>query len=69
MFKSSQNLRDTQRKVRMSLGIILLVLVLFELTGLIRAVVIILATYWMVTGIVAYCPISEMLETKKHRRR
>ncbi len=61
MFRGTKNLQNNARKVRMSVGIILLVFGLFALTDLLRAVVIIIATYGMITGMVGYCPASEML--------
>jgi predicted membrane channel-forming protein YqfA (hemolysin III family) len=68
MFKRSKNLNDNERLLRMALGFILLFASLWLLTDLARVVVIVLATYAIVTGVVAYCPAAEAFSSSSPRR-
>lgn len=68
MFKKSKNLTDQARVTRMVLGLGLLVLGLYGLSDLFRSVAIVLATYFLVTGIVAYCPATEIFSGSSSRR-
>ena len=68
MFKDSRNLTSSQQKVRIVVGVVLLLIALFWLTDLPRVVVIVSAVYSLVTGVVSYCPITEILKSSKRAK-
>jgi len=68
MFKKSKNLNDNERLLRMALGFVLLFVSFWALSDLARTVAIVLAVYAIVTGVVAYCPVTEVASGSSSRR-
>lgn len=68
MFDNACNLSDNERIVRMSVGLVLLVVGLFWLTDTLKVIVLVLAAAGMVTGIAKYDPLYELLNVSNSRR-
>ena len=71
MFKEIKNLTRQQQAIRIVGGLGLIILALGWLADWPRAIIIIVGTYGLVTGVVGYCPILEIFFSNRpfrHRR-
>ncbi len=67
MFDKACNLSDNERIVRMSLGLILLLVGMFWATETLKVVILVLAAAGIVTGIAKYDPLYDLLNVSKSR--
>ncbi len=68
MFEKACNLSENERIVRMSLGLILLLIGMFWATETLKVVILVLAAAGIVTGIAKYDPLYDLLNVSNSKR-